>query len=440
MVVIEGRSSVKRGSVTTKRVLESGRTSDTAADEMSSTSPARTVMRRRRSKDVERQVDDLVSSATQANPKKQRKTGREEQRQGEPEATPTEQTSVVEEASECEESKQSDSSSNKTLELVDVARVLHGLTAMVAGLQPSMADSQDEVRDSRSGESQTDDAGGGASQSVAVMTGDKTNDGESVATVAAALQQLTGAMPNLQMPQSRSRQAERREQPSVEWVTVRQEIQRLAERVKTLQMQSRLDELHGPEKAEVYGGRYEQPTDASTTPSRYHNRSRERREVQRERGHVNHGEHGERRDDRRGQRETVRRRRRVDPSPPDDSSSADESRDEDRHRDNNRRSTGQSSSGDSSSSSSSSSSESEGEPKRRRRRRHREEHDQRERGRQRGRRGEEGHRRGRSPKRGKNVKDLKLPSFTPSPKVSVSTWIDRVDLALKGAAESGRGR
>ncbi|KAF4027440.1 hypothetical protein GN244_ATG20952 [Phytophthora infestans] len=29
-----------------------------------------------------------------------------------------------------------------------------------------------------------------------------------------------------------------------------------------------------------------------------------------ERGHVNHGEHGERRDDRRGQRETVRRRRR----------------------------------------------------------------------------------------------------------------------------------
>ncbi|KAF4030237.1 hypothetical protein GN244_ATG17990 [Phytophthora infestans] len=182
---------------------------------MSSTSPARTVMRRRRSKDVERQVDDLVSFATQSSSKKQRKNGREEQRQGEPEATPTEQTSVVEEASGCEESKQSDSLSNKTLELVDVARVLHGLTAMVAGLQPSMADSQDEVRDIRSGERQTDDAGGGASQSVAVMTGDKTNDGESVATVAAALQQLTGAMTNLQMPQSGSQRAERREQPRV---------------------------------------------------------------------------------------------------------------------------------------------------------------------------------------------------------------------------------
>ncbi|KAF4037186.1 hypothetical protein GN244_ATG10734 [Phytophthora infestans] len=183
-------------------------------------------------------------------PKKQRKNGHEEQRQGEPEATPTEQTSVVEEASGREESKQSDSLSNKTLELVDLARVLHGLTAMVAGLQPSMADSQDEVRDIRSGERQTDDAGGGASQSVAVMTGDKTNDGESVATVAAALQQLTGAMTNLQMPQSGSQRAERREQPSVEWVTVRQEIQRLAERVKTLQMQSSHDELHGPEEAE----------------------------------------------------------------------------------------------------------------------------------------------------------------------------------------------
>lgn len=36
------------------------------------------------------------------------------------------------------------------------------------------------------------------------------------------------------------------------------------------------------------------------------------------------------------------------------------------------------------------------------------------------------------------MKDLELPTFTPSPKVSVSTWIDRVDLALKGAAESGR--
>ncbi|KAG6613805.1 uncharacterized protein IUM83_19587 [Phytophthora cinnamomi] len=40
----------------------------------------------------------------------------------------------------------------------------------------------------------------------------------------------------------------------------------------------------------------------------------------------------------------------------------------------------------------------------------------------------------------RSVKDLELPTFTPSPTVSVSTWIDRVDLALKGAEESGRGK
>ncbi|GMF44401.1 unnamed protein product [Phytophthora fragariaefolia] len=39
-----------------------------------------------------------------------------------------------------------------------------------------------------------------------------------------------------------------------------------------------------------------------------------------------------------------------------------------------------------------------------------------------------------------NIKDLELPTFTPSPKVSVSTWIDRVDLALEGARSSGCGR
>jgi hypothetical protein len=39
-----------------------------------------------------------------------------------------------------------------------------------------------------------------------------------------------------------------------------------------------------------------------------------------------------------------------------------------------------------------------------------------------------------------NIKDLELPTFTTSPKVSVSTWIDRVDLVLKGARSSGRGR
>ncbi|KAE9096153.1 hypothetical protein PF005_g24485 [Phytophthora fragariae] len=48
-------------------------------------------------------------------------------------------------------------------------------------------------------------------------------------------------------------------------------------------------------------------------------------------------------------------------------------------------------------------------------------------------------RREQRPKR-KSVKDLELPTFTPSPKISVSTWIDRVDLALKGAEESGRGK
>ncbi|GMF47242.1 unnamed protein product [Phytophthora fragariaefolia] len=42
--------------------------------------------------------------------------------------------------------------------------------------------------------------------------------------------------------------------------------------------------------------------------------------------------------------------------------------------------------------------------------------------------------------RRKNVKDLDLPTFTPSPDIPVSTWIDRVDLALKGAALSGHGK
>ncbi|GMF48302.1 unnamed protein product [Phytophthora fragariaefolia] len=42
--------------------------------------------------------------------------------------------------------------------------------------------------------------------------------------------------------------------------------------------------------------------------------------------------------------------------------------------------------------------------------------------------------------RRKNVKDLDLPTFTPSPDMPVSTWIDRVDLALKGAELSGHGK
>ncbi|ETP03657.1 hypothetical protein F441_19409 [Phytophthora nicotianae CJ01A1] len=89
---------------------------------------------------------------------------------------------------------------------------------------------------------------------------------------------------------------------------------------------------------------------------------------------------------------------------------------------------------DPSSSSSDSGSESEGHRGRRRRRGqrrrrgHHERHVQRER-----------HER-RKQSRKRSVKDLELPTYTPSPKVSVSTWIDRVDLALKGAAESGRGK
>lgn len=49
------------------------------------------------------------------------------------------------------------------------------------------------------------------------------------------------------------------------------------------------------------------------------------------------------------------------------------------------------------------------------------------------------HRHHRRRLRRRSVRDLELPTFTPSPKVSVSTWIDRVDLALKGAREAGRG-
>ncbi|KAE9303097.1 hypothetical protein PF008_g22315 [Phytophthora fragariae] len=40
----------------------------------------------------------------------------------------------------------------------------------------------------------------------------------------------------------------------------------------------------------------------------------------------------------------------------------------------------------------------------------------------------------------RSIKDLELPTYTPSPKVSVSTWIERVDLALEGARSSGRGK
>ncbi|ETP05179.1 hypothetical protein F441_18173 [Phytophthora nicotianae CJ01A1] len=78
--------------------------------------------------------------------------------------------------------------------------------------------------------------------------------------------------------------------------------------------------------------------------------------------------------------------------------------------------------------------------RRERRRRRHEQRVRRERHERRGRhaRNVQHEERRRQPRR-KSVKDLELPTFTPSPKVSVSTWIDRVDLALKGAAESGRG-
>ncbi|OWZ08710.1 hypothetical protein PHMEG_00018700 [Phytophthora megakarya] len=51
-----------------------------------------------------------------------------------------------------------------------------------------------------------------------------------------------------------------------------------------------------------------------------------------------------------------------------------------------------------------------------------------------------GHRdRHQEPVRRANVKDLELPTFTPTSGTSVSTWTDRIDLALQGARESGRG-
>ncbi|KAE9034809.1 hypothetical protein PR003_g7366 [Phytophthora rubi] len=40
----------------------------------------------------------------------------------------------------------------------------------------------------------------------------------------------------------------------------------------------------------------------------------------------------------------------------------------------------------------------------------------------------------------RSIKDLELPTYTPSPKVLVSTWIERVDLALEGARSSRRDK
>ncbi|OWZ12035.1 hypothetical protein PHMEG_00014863 [Phytophthora megakarya] len=44
-----------------------------------------------------------------------------------------------------------------------------------------------------------------------------------------------------------------------------------------------------------------------------------------------------------------------------------------------------------------------------------------------------------SRRRNPSIKDLEIPTYVPSPTNAVSTWIDKVDLALQGAAESGRG-
>ncbi|KAE8982621.1 hypothetical protein PR002_g23481 [Phytophthora rubi] len=134
-------------------------------------------------------------------------------------------------------------------------------------------------------------------------------------------------------------------------------------------------------------------------------------------------------------RRRLEHQRRAAASPPSDPSSSSESSssddaDADARSDQRRQPTGRGNGGDPSSESSnsgassdrSSNSEDSRAPRRRGDRRRRQQH------------------RHESRPRKKSVKDLELPTFTPSPKISVSTWIDRVDLALKGAKESGRGR
>ncbi|KAE9356739.1 hypothetical protein PR003_g2153 [Phytophthora rubi] len=143
---------------------------------------------------------------------------------------------------------------------------------------------------------------------------------------------------------------------------------------------------------------------------------------------------------RRGSGRTERRRTTgAGPEPSDDSSSSsDDSSGEDRRPRSGRRGT-ESRSESESSSSESPSSDDDGDGGGVGRRRHRR-HGRR--GRQREcerRRAQDGQRPERLSRR-KSVKDLELPTFTPSPKVSVSTWIDRVDLTLQGAVEPGRGR
>ncbi|KAG3201645.1 hypothetical protein PC129_g23463 [Phytophthora cactorum] len=103
------------------------------------TSPARRVMRRRRSKDVESDFESSTGDTAVSNVTNQQKTVSTEQRTTGREKTVVPQSGLTTEHAEEEESKQEEgASSAKTLELVDVARVLHGLTAMVTGMQPSV--------------------------------------------------------------------------------------------------------------------------------------------------------------------------------------------------------------------------------------------------------------------------------------------------------------
>ncbi|KAE8979273.1 hypothetical protein PR001_g24601 [Phytophthora rubi] len=143
---------------------------------------------------------------------------------------------------------------------------------------------------------------------------------------------------------------------------------------------------------------------------------------------------------RRGSGRTERRRTTgAGPEPSDDSSSSsdDSSGDERRPRSWRRRTDSRSESESSSSESPSSDDDGDGDGGGRRRHRR---HGRRGRLRERERRRSQDGQRPERLSRRKSVKDLELPTFTPSPKVSVSTWIDRVDLALQGAVESGRGR
>ncbi|KAE8885942.1 hypothetical protein PF003_g30097 [Phytophthora fragariae] len=125
-----------------------------------------------------------------------------------------------------------------------------------------------------------------------------------------------------------------------------------------------------------------------------------------------------RREQRRGNRRVGARRSTPDEEPSDDGSSSSSSDSSEESVDDS------SSSSDDAESSSSSSSSADDEAEFHRR------HDERERRR---------HHNRHEPVRRQNVEDLELPTYVSSPEVSVSTRIDRIDLILTGAEESGRG-